>query len=822
MAKRKPLRSGPPLPGDAGNASEDWGAPTSAQLADIAGEAMEGVVQTPEDKAILQQERVELFGATLALKRKKWVTARAASGVEKRWTEDTDQYLGQDASANRVSSMMESAREGYPVMEKGEAKATRSSVVVNITRSKTNAAESRLADMLLPTDDQNWGIKPTPVPALSKALQSHLPLPPDANGNPIQVPHTDAQGNGTAGPDGKPVMRPATERDKAQMEVDAADKACDAMELEIQDQLEECSYNTEARAALHDAAVIGTGILKGPIVTNQARRAWKKLGSAYMMDLVIEKKPASERVNPWYIYPDPACGENIHDGSGLFQVCYMPEKGLRELAKQPGYNKAAILRVLEEGPQDENDVPDNHEQSRRQKMGLTSADKEHYGVWEYWGAFDRADLEASGVKLPPSDEIRQFDGCVILVNKTVIKAFLNPLESGDLPYDFFPWEKSDGQPWGFGIPFMMRTPQRVLNAAWRQTMDNAGLAVGPQIVVKPSIIQPADKQWTISGRKIWWCLDDTADVRTAFQTFEFNMHLADLERLVDMAMKFADEETAVPMLAQGEKGNAPDTVGGMTLLMNSSNVVLRRLVKQFDDAITRPHITRYYEWNMLFNDKEEIKGDFSVDARGSSALLVKDTQNQALLQLGQFMGNPVIGPMVNWDEWFRETLKSNHIDASKILKSAEEIQQALQSAGQAAPAPAVQAAQIRAASAEKIAGLDQQTQLEVEKANIEHMERMEVAQQQAEAALADKEHQTSIAVAMINARLSDSTLQSAERQLLEKLKTNLAGKQMELDTQKELAAASTAVELHKHHNPVMPPPVQVPGRAPVGHAFQQV
>ena len=47
----------------------------------------------------------------------------------------------------------------------------RSTVFLQITRQRTNAGEARLADMLFPTDDKNWGIKPTPVPFLKELVK---------------------------------------------------------------------------------------------------------------------------------------------------------------------------------------------------------------------------------------------------------------------------------------------------------------------------------------------------------------------------------------------------------------------------------------------------------------------------------------------------------------------------------------------------------------------------------------------------------------------------------------------------------------------------
>ena len=54
--------------------------------------------------------------------------------------------------------MMTSVEQGYPVTTQG-AKPHRSTVYIGLTRQKTNAAEARVADILLPTDDRNWELR---------------------------------------------------------------------------------------------------------------------------------------------------------------------------------------------------------------------------------------------------------------------------------------------------------------------------------------------------------------------------------------------------------------------------------------------------------------------------------------------------------------------------------------------------------------------------------------------------------------------------------------------------------------------------------------
>lgn len=657
---------------------------------DSTGEPNPGDPITSEETQI-DPDRLEKLGESLAERRDEWVAARGSTGVEKRWKEDLDQYHGRDENNKPESSMLETVVNGGPLLKSG-TKPQRSTVFVNITRPKTNAAEARVAGMLYPSDDKNWGLKPTPVPELAKAMgqQSALgqtsnviPLPTAAAQQVMQPQQAQPAPQNTQLPAGIAPANPAQTQPAQPLASDQlgdpvvaeANLKAKAMIQEIDDALTECNYNGEGRMMLHDCAVLGTGCLKGPVVVNRTRKSWTPVkdgqGTVHILEIAKEKKPASSRRDIWNLFPDPMCGDNIHDGQGMFERNLYSPKQLRDLAKQPGYIKANIEKVLEEGPQ--RGVAKTERDKFEEKSQGSESKNSQFEVWEYWGEFEPDDLIAAGVEDITEGSTETLSGCVILVNQKVIKGFLNPIETGDIPYDFMQWEKIDGSCWGYGIPRLIRPAQKVLNAAWRQLMDNSGLSVGPQIVVKRGIIEPADKKWELTGRKIWYCSDESVDVRTAFDMFEVTSHQQELQGIIELALKFADEESAVPMLAQGEKGEAPDTVGGMTILMNSSNVVLQRMVKQFDDQITKPHITRYYDWMMAYSDKPEIKGDFQIDARGTSALLVRDMQSQALIQLGQFQGSPVIAPMVNWENWFKEVLKAQHVDPADIMKTEDEI-----------------------------------------------------------------------------------------------------------------------------------------------------
>lgn len=739
--------------------------------------------EEPQDPEVLrqqQEEKLQAFGASLAAQRDEWIRSRNSFGVDKRWVEDEDQYNSKDNVNKAASQMMTSVEQGYPVTTQ-HAKAHRSTVFIGMTRQKTNAAEARIADILLPTDDRNWGIKPTPNPVMMSQTKNSEPAF-NSQRQPIMGVDGRPTPPGQMPPPGAQQLRV---RDVVKATMELANKKAEAMQREIDDQLVECEYNGELRKVIHDAAVLGTGVIKGPIVTNRTRKAWQPITDAsgqtvHQVEIVKEVSPASFRVDPRNVWPDPGCGETVHNGKGIYEREQLTAKQIRDLAKQPGFMKGQLRKVLEEGPKQSATLRELTDEDQRDTARLT------YEMWTYWGEVEHDDLESAGVPIGEKDELRSISACVVMINNTVVKAFMNPLEGGDLPYDFYVWEKVAGSVWGYGIPYLMRAQQRVLNAAWRQMMDNAGVSSGPQIVVKPTSIQPADKQWQLSARKIWYATDDVDDVSKAFSTFEFNSHQGELASIIKMATELADAETGVPTIMQGEKGAAPDTVGGMQLLMTSANVVLRRLVKQFDDMVTKPHIHRYYDYNMMYNEDEEVKGDFSIDARGSSALVVRDIQNQSFLNLLAAGANPVYGMYLDTQKLFEKALQAQHIDPADVFKPEEEIEQIKEAQKQAAaqgpaPDPALAVAQMRG---------------EIEMQKVQAQNQGDLQELQVRQAIAAQAAELRVMELQLTREIEMLKMSNEQNISLETIKAKLADTAIKERSRKELFAAEQQLKLN--------------------------
>ena len=586
-------------------------------------------------------ERLKVFGTRLRAKADDQVKRRFS--IEERWLDDLRQFNGQ---YDKTTAATLAASGG-------------SKLFVNITRNKVNAAEARLIDILFPTDDRNWGIQPTPVPYLTKLAKDQEPVN-NEDGSPF-VTEKGVQ---------------VQNRDVAQSVMEEARERSTAMQDEIDDQLTETSYNSVNRDMVHDAVLYGTGILKGPVILGKTRQKWSEVADeqgqvAQVMEVIDDLKPGAERVDPWDFFPDMHA-RKIDDAEFIFQRHYMSKKALRELADKPGFLRSQIAEVLRQDT--DNTQTATHLQEMQAMSGITSLDNGRFEVWEYHGPVEKEDLIACGCDVDEDDVFSDYSGVVWFSEGHVLKAVINPADTGEMPYSVFNWEKDDTTLFGVGIPYLMRSSQKVLNATWRMLMDNAGLSVGPQTVINSHVVRPADGNWRLTPHKIWELTEKNGNVNNVFGSFEINSHMTELISLFEYARKIADEETALPQIAQGEQGSATDTASGMSMLMNSANTMLRRVVKNYDDDITRPFIKRMYDWNMQFGEKEAIKGDFSVDARGTSSLLVKEQQAANLMALMNSASSPLLEPLTNTAALYRKVVSSMQIEADEIVKTTEEIE----------------------------------------------------------------------------------------------------------------------------------------------------
>lgn len=718
-------------------------------------------IMTKEDFDASQRQQIEKIHGMFTKMRDEWVQHRATSDVEKRWRRNTQLYFGERTES--TGEFENTLRNGPPARKAVDG--NRSRVVINIVRPKVDQAVARMCEILFPVDDRNWGLKPTPMPDLAAMV-----------GNDAETvdPMT-----------GKPTGMTADDEAKAIME--AAKEAAEAMERSIDDSLTECKFNGESRKGIEDGVRLGSMVLYGPFPARQTSKVWLPQPDGTQVLQINESiVPASMRLDPWDCFFDPSCGNDHQRGRGFFFRRNVNRRELRQLVGLPGFDTEAIREVLRQQP--------NRIRVAEQRVLRDTVKEDAYEMWTYHGEIEPDEMEmlTSRTGDPLTDVTF---GVLVIVNDKIIGAMDSWVVDKTLPVDVWNWRKSDDSPFGYGLPDELEHQQRVVNAAWRQVMDNGRTSLGGQIVMKKGMVIPQNNSWEITPNKIWLAKDDLADVRQAFSVFEFNSHLQELLAIAQAAMQFADMEASMPQILGGNQGSAPETVGGMVMLYNNANAVLRQRVKLYDDAVTRPHLGRYYDWKMANDPDPAIKGDFEIDARGSTALIERDIQNQAMLNLANITNNPRYIPHLREREELKAILKAFKVNPEEMMKPEDQVAQEMEAqAEQGAPQDPriavaemnLQAKQMDIEARREALQLEAQlTQMDMQSKQANTAYQIERERAESEQAMIDRQFEREITIAKMEADGQLTREELARRERLELLK---------LDNQRQLFNAEAAIK----------------------------
>jgi len=810
----------------------------SGKLSDLPDEVRELIQpHMPASDTDAETSVLDAIGVQIASLREEAKGHRSGSGIESTWRECEESYLGID-DANRHE--FTDARWAKPMSMDGPVTTERrtkntdhrSTVFLRLTSRYVDAGAAKLGEILLPADEKAFSFSEMPVPELIEAKNDESQVVHSELGAPLTRPLAAGEAPPAQAVAGTPGQPPAGQRvplkvkDLAMESIEIARKKAKAAESRIYDWMVQTQFRAELRKVIGDAARIGVGVFKAPtpvpkkmMVVLQGENDSISLG---IRETVV---PAGKWCDPWDIFPAPGCGENIHDGDYIFERDHMSARQVRGLKKLPGYITTQIDRVLEEGPNKINSS-EGAERNRLDQKG-------RFQVWYFYGTLTRDQMaaidQAAGKSVQQTEDgTHEAHAIVTLINDSVVRATINPLDSGEFPHHSMPWSRRDKHWAGVGVAEQMRAPQRVTNAALRGLLNNAGKSAGCQLVIDEAAIRPADGNWTITPDKIWLkTMDGPADVRQAMAAILIPNVTAQMMEIITMGERFAEETTSIPLITQGQSGaTTPDTFGAAQLQNNNANQLLRSIGYAFDDYITEPVVRQYYEWLLLDPDvPNDEKGEWQIDAHGSAALVERAIQDQTIWQMLSVAANPIFG--IDPKKLIKLALASKHLDASDVQYSEEE--QARIDAAPPPEAPAVTVAKIAAdTEMKKLAAsqtADQQSLASEERivqaAHALEGQKLSTQQQAAnvDATVRLHELQTRHDLALLD-------YANQHKISLDNVKAMLAKTAMQLQTERDLNAANNASGDRKHRRETaqrnMPkPPVQAPGRAANGHAADQ-
>lgn len=667
-----------------------------------------------------------------------------------------------------------------------------SRVYPKLTRAKVNIVLSRLHEMLFPETDKNWEVDPSPDPTVDPEIVAEIVMSltqPDQETGQLIPPSEDDVRMGIK-----------------KYSIDACEKMANVMD----DQFVEMEYPEEVKKVLRSGLIYGTGVMKGIMLNPRVKRHWQRLpGGEYMENQTKEDIPFFEFTRIWDWYPDMSTTD-VDKIEGSFERHVMTKHDLRQLVKRDDFYGDLIAQYMKDHPNGDYTAKNwevdlqtieveagagTNTKTMTSSGTVVSEDYRStnrqfgnkYQVLEYWGYVDGRDLEACGLDIP--DVTLEYAANVWLLGNVPIKAVLYEGALGQ--YKVFYYEKDETSIFGEGLARIMRHSQIAIAAAARMVLDNGACVAGPQVEANISLLTPDTDYNSVYARKMWFREGKGIDAQyPALRSVEFNSHIPELLSIVEAFKQFGDEETTLPtwMMAQNVSN---ETAQATSSRMATITISIKDVVKNFD-AFTEKIIADLYAWNMEFNPRKDIKGDFRCKARGVSSLVMKEIRMQALNQLSTTL-QPEDWAYIPRREFLADKFKAHDINIKlRTEEEASKIREEEQNSIQMQLAIEMQKAEIGYKKSQTMAQLTKAKEKNVE-ANVkaqappEQQEQIDPRLQDEQVALATTERMSKAAQMRREDEAHQQELAHKEDEHAMKLATDASAAAQELGIKKQKA-----------------------------------
>jgi len=452
-----------------------------------------------------------------------------------------------------------------------------------------------------------------------------------------------------------------------------AQKMAMKMEKCIHDQLTDSNAVNVFRKAIFESALLGTGIVKGPLNFYKRVHNWEMdADSGQKVYSPYEKvMPRVEYVSLWDFHPDPSA-TSIEDCEYVIQRHRMNRIQLRGLVKRPYFDASAIEECLAKGPNYEDKY---YEDTIREDDTEPYYQENRYEVLEYWGVIDKK--YANEVGLEGANEMSEFDQIQVNVwvcGGMVIRCVANPFTPARIPFQAFPFEIDPYQIWGVGVAENMEYSQKLMNGHYRMAIDNLALAGNLVFDVDEASLVPGQNMDIFPG-KIF--RRQSGVTGTAINGLKFPNTAPENIQMYQISRQLADEDTGIPSILHGQTGvtGTGRTASGLSMLMGSAGLAMKTVIKNIDDHLLKPLGESLFQWNMQFNnDIESIKGDLEIKPRGVAAVMQKEVRTQRLTALLQTVANPVLAPFIKIPNLLKELAIAQDIDPDTLVNDQNEAQ----------------------------------------------------------------------------------------------------------------------------------------------------
>ena len=568
-------------------------------------------------------------------------------------------------------------------------------VWADLTNTKCRAGSAWIREIVMPTGERAWEVKPTPIPELPDSIKKGVVAKAIQQAQETMVQISQAGGE-TLGPgefrDLVAELGDKVRSDAEKQMTKIAQMRAKRMERVIADRLAEGGWDHAMDEFVEDFVTFPAAILKGPTYKRHKRLEW---GAGWKPKVDDGPVQSWERVSPFDIYP--AIGsKDCQQGNFIERVRFFrPE--LHALKGLPDYRDDEIEKALI-------DYTNGHlegwlwteaERNRleQESMYLWTSPPGVIDALNYWGSVPGWKLIGWGIRgWEDLERDRDYEVNAVLIGKYVIYAVINPHPLGMRPYRKACYETIPGAFWGRSVPDLCETHQKMCNAIARALADNLGAASGPMMWVYSDRLADGEQTMEIIPWKIFQLKSDphASQANPGIGFFQADDRSGPLMATYEQWEMRADDATGIPRYAYGNQDvhGAADTASGLSMLMNNAAKGLRRAISGIDMDVISPSIYETFVNEMLYNPDESIKGDCVVSPRGAAAILIKETAQQRRIQfLGLTAENQLLAQVVGPKgvaALARELASSMELPVDDIVPDDEELAKRQQQEAQAA------------------------------------------------------------------------------------------------------------------------------------------
>lgn len=352
-----------------------------------------------------------------------------------------------------------------------------------ITANKCRVAEAWIRDVYLGQTEKPWTLAPTPKPEMTEDSVTKVRQ---------QVASEFAAAYAATGvtPPDQVMRSRAAELSQAEQSrlIEVARTASAGMEQEIEDQLVQGGWHDAMGEFIGDLVTFPAAHFKGPVLRKKKTLQWMNNGGAWAPSAQEAVTPEYYRIDPFRAFPSP--GSTSPQDGYFIELISLSRGELYALIGIDGYDEKAIREVLEEhGKGGLTDwttryALDAQSAATGEQPKPTGSANVTIDALEYHGPVQGRQLVEWGMPIAEiADPDEEYEACVWMIGRWVLKAQLNYDPLGRRPIRKTSYEEIPGSYWGFGLVDILADTQGVANAGLRAMVNNMAFCLTGDTVV---------------------------------------------------------------------------------------------------------------------------------------------------------------------------------------------------------------------------------------------------------------------------------------------------------------------------------------------------